>query len=161
MQEKIKKIFQNSIHLRGTVLNETVDVERKIDDYLSNYFCKNELIGNELKEMLWNTERTTLGSKKDILFILLNRYEKTLLKEHPTFIDTLERIIPHRNIFAHLSVDYSNDVLERENVEVVFKKYNKGKLDPKVYKKEDLIKFKSDFKTINIFLDILLTSKAP
>lgn len=164
MSEHIKKMYTDSMTLRGIVLDSTVSIERRIDEYLSDYFCKNNVIGNELKEMLWYTERITLGGKKDIFFMLIKRDHKEFLKSHPKFITTLEEIIPHRNIFAHLEVDLLTEQIHNESnyVQIAFKKYKNGKLTPQKYRKEDIEKLAADFAEIETCIEELIkTNKAP
>jgi hypothetical protein len=158
-EAKAKKMYKTSLILRGVILDATVHMERIIDNYLSDYFCVNELRGNELKEMLWNTERITLSAKKDLLFMLINRYHKVFLETYPKFIDTLDKLIPHRNIFAHLELDFSSDNLE--NSQFSFKKYHNGKLTNKVYTKEAIDKITADFKHVIEALDTLKPVKPP
>jgi hypothetical protein len=154
-EDKLRTIFQKSIQLRGLVLDATIDIERKIDDYLSSYFCNDEIKGNELKEMLWFTERIALGGKKDIFFILIKRNKKDFLVKYPDFIDKLDKLIPHRNIFAHRSIDYSESILDKPHVEVVFKRYDSGKSKPKTYTVEDVQNLTNDIKEVLKCMDEL------
>lgn len=159
--QKKYEIYQNSLQLRGAILEGTVNIERLIDDYLSNYFCDDNSKGNELKEMLWHTERINLSGKKDVLFILLNRYEKDFLKKHSTFVDKLERLIPHRNIFAHLEMDY-NDIDEMYiSKKIAFRKYKNGKLDLRSYGPEEITALQNDFVIVMNALKELKPAKPP
>ena len=158
----LKELKTVVISLRGLMLEYTIKVENIINEYLSLYFCKDEYVGNELKEMLLNTERITLGSKKDILFILLNRYHQDYIKLHPKLISNIESIVPHRNIFAHLEMDYSSLDLEDEKIAIFFNKYKNGKLVQLKYSSDDISKLVTDFKEIIERLEELVkTTKAP
>jgi hypothetical protein len=148
MNHTAKKIYQNSLTLRGIVLDAVVDIERAMDNYIANYFCIDEHRSNELREMLLHTERITLGSKKDVYYLLIRRYNPEYIELNPKFIETLERFIPHRNVLAHLEVDYSEKWLNKENIHVAFKKYKEGKLKDWYYTQDDVDKLKTDYHTI-------------
>ena len=160
MDDVRKMLINESFTLRGVILYATVTIERKIDDFLSDYFCSAKATGNELKEMLWKTERINLGSKKDILFMLLNRHYKPFLKKYPKFITMLEDFIPHRNILAHLELDMSD--ISKEAGGLIFMKYKEGKLVKKKYSAETVIKLKNDISELaKILDDLILTNNAP
>lgn len=161
-EEKLRTIFQKSIQLRGLVLDATIDIERSIDDYLSRYFCADEKKANELKEMLWFTERINLSGKKDIFFMLIKRDEKDFIEKNPKFMDKLDKLIPHRNIFAHRSIDYSESILDKPKVEVAFKRYDsEGKMKSKTYTVEDVQNLTNDIKDVTKLLDELNSAKPP
>lgn len=155
-----KHLFKQSANFRGHILDVTITIERKIDDFIAAYFCKNDFVANELKEMLFSTDKITIGSKKEVLFLLLNRYHKQFLKDYPKFIDTLERFIPHRNILAHLEIDSSIESFE-EHKGFVFKRYKGGKLKTEIYGAEEIEKLTADMVVIGNTLDELIkTTKA-
>ena len=152
--------YKNSLLLRGSFIERIVGIERQIDTFLSNYFSKNEFVGNELHEMLWCTERITIGSKKDIMFIILKKHYKDFLNEHPRFMDILERLIPHRNIFAHLEFDINSDEAARKH-SLVFKKYKNGKLELKEYTGEVLAQLNGELSEIDNTIRELLKPIKP
>jgi hypothetical protein len=131
--------------LRGSILDATIKTERLIDEYLSFHFSRDASTGIEIKEMLFFTERITFGSKKDIFFILLDKYHKDFIKLNPTFKEKLDRLIPHRNIFAHYEIDLSNNLLDEGDLTIVFKKYKQGKLKPEQYQPERINNILTDF----------------
>ena len=156
-----KITFDTSVELRGLVLDLTIDIERRIDDCLSEYFCKNEKVAIDLHECLWATERITLGSKKDILFILLKRHKPEYLKLNPTFLGLLDNLIPHRNIFAHLEIDYDRSGPTNDKYAIVFKKYKNGKIDPKTYTVTEIHQITHDLKEIAKRLSEITPIKPP
>ncbi|HTI60760.1 hypothetical protein [Mucilaginibacter sp.] len=161
-KEKTALVYNRSITLRGLVLDSTVQVERKIDIFLSDYFCDDKLKWAELNEMLWFTERITIGNKKDIFFLILDRHFKDYKSRNPKLVETLENIIPHRNIFAHLEIDLSEETVHKTGIEISFKKYKAGKINIQRYSMAEIQKLFDDFNFVNNCLDELLkTSKAP
>jgi hypothetical protein len=154
------QLLEHAIKLRGVLLEATIEVERKMDRFLSNHFCANIERGNELLEFLWMTERITLGAKKEILFYVLDNNYKQFLKNNEEFKTLFENLIPHRNIFAHLEID-RNYADYNGTYQVKFKKYSKGKLETKKYGRIEMEKITIDFERLNHFLDLLVTSNAP
>jgi hypothetical protein len=161
LEDKMSKMSENyrsSMILRGMMIEKTIVIERLIDTFLSNYFAKNKFIGNELHEVLWCTERITLGSKKDILFVLLRKHYKDFLENTPDFISRLESVIPHRNNFAHLEIDLSEDAINRDAI--LLKKYKNGKLELREYSTATLTPLIDDMDAATELLrDLIKTSK--
>jgi len=158
---RIHETFSRSIHMRGQVLDSMIDVERLIDDLLSFYFTSDDIKENELKEMLWHTERINLGSKKEILFLILNSHYKRWLNQNPNFITSLQEIIPHRNIFAHLELDLSKEYATNEPIELIFKKYKSGKLKLEIYPDDRLTELMDKFTYLKMCLITLITIIKP
>ncbi len=161
MDEELElQLLEHSVKLRGILLEATIEIERKMDRFLSNYFCKDEITSNELLEFLWMSERVTLGSKKDILFYVLDAHYKDFLKAFPEFKSSLEDLVPHRNIFAHLEID--RDLSDYNGVyEIKFKKFSKGKLEVKKYGRSQIEQITEGFNRVNFAFDLLLNNNAP
>ena len=150
--KKDTDIKELTFYLRGMVLELTIALERNIDRYLTQHFCRNEKTENELTEMFFFTEKTTLGAKKDVLFLLLDKYHKDFLKDNPTFKTRLDNLIPHRNIFAHLEIDYSKMDANDLNFKIIFNKFKGGKLKPEEYATEKIKEIMNDMKQITLSL---------
>jgi hypothetical protein len=145
-------IKELTFYLRGMVLELTIMLERNIDKYLTQHFCRNEKTENELNEMFFFTEKTTLGAKKDVLFLLLDKYHQDFLKANPTFKARLDNLIPHRNIFAHLEIDYPKMDINDLNFKIIFKKFKGGKLKSEEYPNEAIKAIMNDMKDLGLML---------
>ena len=158
MQSKKEEMFEASTRLRGLVLDATIDIERAIDNYLSNYFCATSNKKNELNELLFFTEKVTLESKRQIFCAIVETHNQAFLNKHPDFLSSIERIVPHRNIFAHLELDDSELAISSSDIELVFKKYAKGKLTSKKYDIEQLKNLREDIARVKLCLhELVLT----
>lgn len=102
------------------------------------------------------TERITLDTKKQIFVSILNQRNKEFTTKHPNFIKTLDKLIPHRNIFAHLEVEKVKD-----NGDFVFKKYKSGKLIPQIYSREKMWNIFMEMTYVNQQLNILIQEMPP
>jgi SAM-dependent MidA family methyltransferase len=107
--------------LTGYIIYSTVEIERKIDNFIAKHFCKSKKLANQLKQTLLFTERLTFDAKKDVLISVLKNDYKRFIEDNPKFIANLSEIAPQRNVFAHLDVDYGAK-------DLTFKKYAGGEL---------------------------------
>lgn len=148
-------MFKNAVQLRGSILEATILIERKIDTFLALYFCASEEKKNEFSEYLLFTERITLENKRQIFAEIVKKHKSDFLKQNPDFLKGIENIVPHRNIFAHLESETSfSDVIK--NKALVFKKYSNGKLNYKTYTNNDIDNLKKDITEIVNKLNALL-----
>lgn len=102
-----------SFYNRGIIINETIFLERLIDDYIANHFCKTEDTKTEMKLLILCTDRITFGSKKEILQFLIETHNKETLKNHPKLFTDLTTILEQRNILAHYWLSTSQDSLDK------------------------------------------------
>lgn len=142
--------------LRGNFLASTIEIERKIDDYLSTYFCDTLIKKNELCELLLFNERVTLESKKDIFQGLLKFHNKDFLKSNPNFLDDLNNFSKHRNIFAHLELEEDGS-----QTSITFKRYKAGKMALIVYDIDLINAIGVQAIRINNLIDELLRNMPP
>ncbi len=64
-------LLGNQLFLRGQILGLTVRIERKINDYLSSYFCDTFKKKNQINELLFFTEKISLDMKRQMFVSLL------------------------------------------------------------------------------------------
>jgi len=126
------------IAMRGIIIANTIEVERKMDDFLSNHFCATIERKNELCELLFFTERITFEMKKTMVFALLKDHYKKFKSEHKPFVQNLQDITPYRNVFAHYEIELDkcesiDTPLGTKISTLVFKKYKSGKYKPAKY----------------------------
>lgn len=135
----------SSISVRGLVLETTITAERTIDQFLSDFFCKDEFTGWELNELLWYTQRITFRNKIDVLYDILNRYYKIFFDTNSKFFkDFVSKALSERNNFAHLEIESFKN-MTNENYVIILKKYSQRKLNLIEYKKEDIEKIIFNF----------------
>jgi hypothetical protein len=154
-------LLGNQKLLRGDILAATVQIERKIDNYLSTYFCGSAKKKNQLDELLFYTEKISLDMKRQIFVNLLKSNNSVFLKENRIFLKTLESIIPHRNVFAHLEVMNIYDLPREDRKNLVFKKYSDGALKPKKYTIDTIVDILVDMEYVNFSLDVILQELPP
>ena len=98
---------------RGIIIDETITLERIIDEYISKYYCSNEESSKELMEMLLCTNKITFENKMQIFKVIIDKKKDDFNSRYPTFIsDILHKIIPQRNIFAHYWLDTREHLTE-------------------------------------------------
>jgi len=100
MQEKVGK-------WRGAILERTIFLERTIDFYLAYKFCDNEKGASEMVEMIFATQKIGFKAKKDLLVVLIDKYDPDFKIGYPAYSTDLDRIGGLRNIFAHQMLDTS------------------------------------------------------
>jgi hypothetical protein len=126
-QFEYEKYTNAAFYRRGLVINETIFLERAIDDFISSYFCQDSDKKRELMELIIYTNRMIFENKVQVLKFLLERHNPDVLKSSPTFInDILQKIIPERNIFAHYWLVTSTELTDylKENKTVVVRYKN-------------------------------------
>jgi hypothetical protein len=106
MEDDFQRNYENystlAFQRRGIIVNETILLERLIDYYIADHFCKDDEKRAELMETIICTNRMIFENKIQVLKFLLEKHNKKVIDEHPKMIkDILEIIIPERNIFAH------------------------------------------------------------
>lgn len=111
---------------RGAIINETIMLERIIDDYISAHFCDTAEKRLELLENLMATNRIIFENKVQIFKSILEKHNPQFLEKHPSlFNNILKTVIPERNVFAHYwlvtSKELSEWIKESKTVFVKFK----------------------------------------
>jgi hypothetical protein len=98
---------------RGLIINETIMLERLIDDFIIEHFCKDQEKQKELRELIIATNRMIFENKIQVLKVLLERHHKYVLEANPKLTsEILEKIIPERNVFAHYWLVTSAEIVE-------------------------------------------------
>lgn len=115
MNDELKITYEKytnlAFHRRGVILNETIMLERLIDEIIAHYFCGLSTKKQELMELIICTNRMIFENKIQVLKVLLERHKPDFLKSNPTAInDITQKIIPERNIFAHYWLVTSSDM---------------------------------------------------
>ena len=151
-----RDLHEKNLVLRGFILNSTVEIERKIDDFLAQYFCETQEKQNELKELLFFTEKINFDYKREMLSNILQSKYQDFIAQNENFVRNLGEIAPHRNIFAHLEIVLGKDLDEKNKNDLIFKKYVNGKLKLKIYDRIALAKLENKIHEVLDTLDLLI-----
>jgi len=125
--------------IRGTVMHNCIFVEKIMDEFISGYFCKEDL-KEDLMLFLLCTERITFRGKADIFRLIIEKESNKerfaeFIKENPTIFDDLtEYVLEERNIFAHYLFDSTEGYKERYENErkIRFIKFKVSKKNPAI-----------------------------
>lgn len=101
----VNELFDYATTTRGMIINQTIMLERAIDEYLCLHFCKTQEQRTELMDLVFGTERMTFDLKKQIFKIISSRYHPNFSKENPIIHSDIKIIVETRNIFAHYLLD--------------------------------------------------------
>ena len=72
-----RKTYDLSFEFRSIFLHSMIQLERKMDIFISIYFCKDSIRRREMCELLLFTEKITLDNKRMIFNnIIQNRYNE-------------------------------------------------------------------------------------
>jgi len=126
-------MLENSLHFRAMIIDLSIDIERLLDEYICRYYIKSLQKAIEFKEVLLYTDRIGLSLKCQIFEKGLKESKSKLANGYPEFIDDLNEMIRIRNVFAHGELDMSEDAINKQEVQLTFIRYRKGKLDPEIY----------------------------
>jgi hypothetical protein len=116
--DKHSIIQQNVANIRGSVIQNCVMVEKIMDEFISGYFCK-ENLKEDLMTFLLCTERITFRGKSDIFKLIIEKKENAarfaeFKKENPSIHNEItEYILEERNIFAHYLLDTAEGYIDR------------------------------------------------
>jgi hypothetical protein len=105
LEKSVNELFDYATTTRGMILNQTIMLERAIDEYLCLHFCQTKIKRTELMDLIFGTERMSFDIKRNIFKILSNRYHTDFIKDNPTINSDIKQIVETRNIFAHYLLD--------------------------------------------------------
>ena len=98
---------QNKIlaDVRGHVIQIAIELEMKINLFLSRHFGRNSKIKDDLFYHLFITNKISFDSKIELLDITIKQYYTGFKKRNPDYCNDLKNIIKARNNFAHAHLD--------------------------------------------------------
>ena len=91
----MKKVLEKVAQYRGTIITDSINIERLVEAIIVNYFISKEKQSEFLMKVLMD-EYFSFGLKINIL-------EKLAPPVYPAFFEELRRVNNIRNIFAHCS----------------------------------------------------------
>jgi hypothetical protein len=175
-----RNFHERHLMMKGYVLYATIEIERKIDDLLSLYFCNTEVKQNEIKEFIFYHERVTFDFKRELFNLLAKKYYVDWIEKQPDILRTLENITPHRNRFAHLEVSEGKELTEilakpqlilqpdltkmlsgSDKNTLVYKRYKNGKLQYIGYDTLEISRIETQVNYVSKALDNLRNTVAP
>ena len=116
---------------RGHILESCIKLELLIDFYIAKHFSDDKIKNGELLNLILSAGRITFENKRLVFKFLIEKYNPAFVKSYPQFHTDLGKIIEHRNLFAHYSMDITS---------VGMKNYEKGYLG--------FLKFRNQAKSI-------------
>jgi hypothetical protein len=113
----LEDLVKNAADMRGAVINDTILLERYIDEFIARYFSSTESKKVELMEMVFCTNKMTYIGKMELFVEILIKTKSPLLPSEPKkgeggkkkFLQDLKDIGSIRNIFAHHMLDTSDE----------------------------------------------------
>jgi hypothetical protein len=94
---------------RGQIINDTIYLERRIDEALTRHFCVDEEKKKELFELIIASERMTFSNKIQVFEYLFRKHHKAFVEKYPLIFADLKNINEERNIVAHYLLDTSKE----------------------------------------------------
>lgn len=101
-----KKI--NLVELRGRIIEKCTVLEFYMDLYISQYFANDERKQDEMHNVILAC-RMTWDSKRQVLDYILSNHRKSVIHNNPALLKDIQKIIEHRNIFAHYPIAQQGD----------------------------------------------------
>jgi hypothetical protein len=99
--------------MRGLIINETIYLERLIDEFLGRHFCPDKIKRSELFELILGNERISFESKRQILKFVMDKHFKTVVDTNKNIFSDLKEIIDERNFLAHQLLDTSDEAFNK------------------------------------------------
>jgi hypothetical protein len=128
MEKETKKLLLSAAIIRGTILNSMTMLERMIDIFISNHFCKDPDLRDELLMTVFATKMMIFENKRNLFNHLLITHDKKYDKRKVEGLHTkLDEFNKERNKLAHYSLDISDEAIVRfgKTKEVIFIDLNK------------------------------------
>jgi hypothetical protein len=126
--------------VRGHFLQRSIELEMRINLFLSRYFGRTEELKDDLFYHLFITNRITFDAKVELFTIIIENYHPEFKIDNPNYLKNLKEIIEHRNNFAHLHLDITES---GENAvmagKIALAKYNKKDLTKTIQYNQDEI----------------------
>ena len=124
--KKAKLIHEKARYMRGRMLNSVAVIENHTAIIITRYFCQNQnLKRNLFYELI--IEKLSLEKKANILKKIVET-DYLEFKDNFKHLTKIKQIIPFRNILAHSTLDFSEEILSRPIDEgISFSNWNESK----------------------------------
>jgi hypothetical protein len=154
MKSKLDQLAEQSMMMRGEILNDIIILEKTIDYFIVKHISESKKQQIEILELL--LERISFHEKNNIVFTILKKHHSENLDIKPgNIFEDIGKVIRQRNYFAHYTVNVYNNAIDNFPNEVGFINFRDSTTvevyDDKKYKKlrEDI---KKNITTIEKFL---------
>src|ERR1700753_2219148 len=114
-------IINRSFVFRGAVIHETSVFERLLDLFLANYFCKSQETVTEFVTLILGNNRISLDGKRKIMETVIKRKKAIVYGE---FGKDLNTMLYERNNFAHCTLAFGKEALEKVETHIGLMKIN-------------------------------------
>lgn len=118
-KEKSDTLLKTAMDIRGAFINDTIFLEKVIDNWLADFFCTNKKRSKALFELILCHDRLGVEAKRQVFLFIIQNYCNDFLKEYPNTSKDLTFIIEKRNILAHWLLDTSDHGIESGNLKFV------------------------------------------
>lgn len=107
---------------RGVIINETIMLERIIDEIMCRHFCEYIQKADELMTFVFGS-RMTFDNKIQVFKLITQIHNPKFLEDNPTIINDIIKVNQERNVFAHYWLKTGSDLSEllKENKTVFIK----------------------------------------
>ena len=127
MMDNKNKLIKSATEIRGNFIQECVDLEMIMDTYIAKHFCQDDSKVYELAALIL-APRIQWREKLEIFRVLIGKYNLDFADKYKNYYSEINSIIEHRNYFAHLPVDFTDDGISLFEKGIIrflrFKNYN-------------------------------------
>ncbi len=112
MNKDYEVLLNKASFTRGAMINDTVFLEKVIDQWLSEYFCQHPKRRSDIFELVFCHDNLGYNSKVQIFCEIIKRHCPEFNSDNPKLKSDLEEIGKHRNRFAHWLLDTKEEQLQ-------------------------------------------------
>lgn len=118
-----KEVLQEIEHyvavFRGSFLNTMTFIERIIELFIANHFCKEEK-QIEFTDFLLGEKHISFDAKKSAFYQILEKHHKDLYDSKKDMLVLIEYVQPERNKIAHYMICLNDEAIEKFKVDKTF-----------------------------------------
>lgn len=115
--EEQQPITTAIVPMRGDIIENVTYLEYLFHLYIVKHFCTDDIKSKEMVSLILGPSVELMNEYKIVRY-LLETYNKALLESNKSILADMQKVIEHRNIFAHWITDYSPEAIHQ------FKKNN-------------------------------------
>lgn len=120
MEDKEYRIRRNNLYklshtIRGSILDQTIFIERFIENIISWHFCPDASRHDLFFTLILNHRDLRFSSKIEMLEELLKCCYPNLMKKYPGLIKKLNSLRNLRNALSHSMLDNSKEFLSKQH----------------------------------------------
>lgn len=111
----INKMLEESKKFRGEILHAMCVFEKKLDIFISKFFCSDEEKSVDMLLFMIGDNRMPLDNKRQVFHAICKKYYKDWYASfggEETLNKCMVHIIEQRNILAHCPMDQSDDAIK-------------------------------------------------